>query len=353
MFKNRLFMLLLIVTLLIPTVAIHAQDGEGEPACEGLLFLNAWSRPSPANVANGAMYFVVVNLGEEDDTLIGGTTEFADVLEIHEMFMLDDGSMRMQPVAGGLVIPAGGFAELRPGGYHVMLIGVTKDMLEGEMVDASLEFEKAGIVDVSGLIGFDPPMEPTALATGNISGCSALDLYGGYTYPNTEHAGVYGLLVNLSEEEMVITGVSTDAAETAHFVAPPPAEGMDGGMDMGNGESGSMDGMDMDGEHDAHANFQMLERLSIPPMGFVILKSDGVHLALDGLTNELMAGDTFDLTFSLESGDDLTVSVDVHEAMMSMDMDMGDHDGMDMDGMDMDGMDHDMDSTPEAEDAAN
>lgn len=342
MFKNRLLMLLLIVALLIPTVAIHAQDGEGEPACEGLLFLNAWSRPSPANVANGAMYFVIVNLGEEDDTLIGGTTEFADVLEIHEMFMLDDGSMRMQPVAGGLVIPAGGFAELRPGGYHVMLIGVTKDMLEGEMVEASLEFEKAGTVDVSGLIGFEPPMQPTALATGDISGCAALDFYGGYSYPNAEHAGVYGLLVNLSEEEMVITGISTDAAAMAHFVAPPAPEGMS--MGEGSGESEGMDGMAMDGEHDAHANFQMLERLSIPPMGFVILKSDGVHIALDGLTSELMAGNTFDLTFSLEAGDDLTATVMVHEAMMSMDMDMGGG---------MDGMDHDMDSTPEAEDAAN
>lgn len=320
MFKTRFLMLLLILVLALPTLATYAQDGEEEPVCEGLLFLNAWSRPSPANIANGAMYFIIVNFGEEDDTLIGGTTEFANALEVHEMFMLDDGTMRMQPVAGGLVIPAGGYAELRPGGYHVMLIGVTQDLVEGEPVTATLEFEKAGTVDISGLVGFEAPMEPSLLATGDISGCPAFNLYGGRTYHTADHMDIEGLLLNLSNSDVVITGISTDVAETAHFAALAEATSMNHSDSTATG-------------------FQQLEHLHLAPRSFVILKHDGVHIAMHDMLQSLMMGDIFDITFSFEEGDDLTVSV-AFQPEMEM------HNGMEMHGTD----DHEMDSTPEAHD---
>ena len=45
-------------------------------------------------------------------------------------------------------VPAGGKVELKPGGLHVMMIGLTKPLVKGEKIKARLVFEKAGAVDV-------------------------------------------------------------------------------------------------------------------------------------------------------------------------------------------------------------
>ncbi|HET7763454.1 MAG TPA: copper chaperone PCu(A)C, partial [Phycicoccus sp.] len=59
-------------------------------------------------------------------TVAGGTSPVAGKLELHETVRTASGSMRMQPKSGGLVIPAGGSQVLRPGGDHVMLMGLTQ-----------------------------------------------------------------------------------------------------------------------------------------------------------------------------------------------------------------------------------
>jgi hypothetical protein len=56
--------------------------------------------------------------------------------------------MGMEPVAR-LEIPAGGTVQLAPGGYHIMLIGLTKDLNVGDTVQVTLKFEKAGDVTVT------------------------------------------------------------------------------------------------------------------------------------------------------------------------------------------------------------
>ena len=56
--------------------------------------------------------------------------------------------MRMQAVQGGIEVPAGGQVELKPGGYHVMLIGLTRDLTDGEKFPLTLQFEKGGEVTV-------------------------------------------------------------------------------------------------------------------------------------------------------------------------------------------------------------
>ena len=59
-----------------------------------------------------------------------------------------DGVMNMRKVEGGLVIPAGGSASLSPGGFHLMLMGLTAPLKEGQMVPLTLTFEKAGPIEV-------------------------------------------------------------------------------------------------------------------------------------------------------------------------------------------------------------
>ncbi len=106
-----------------------------------------WSRATPpgAKVAGG--YFTITNNGGEADRLVSVTSDISDKAEVHEM-TVKDGVMTMRPVEGGVEIPAGGKVELKPGGYHLMLMGLKQPAKEGESFPATLTFEKAGSVTV-------------------------------------------------------------------------------------------------------------------------------------------------------------------------------------------------------------
>ena len=71
--------------------------------------------------------------------LVEARTPVAGVVEIHEMAM-DKGIMRMRPVAG-VELPAGRTVELKPGGYHVMLMDLKRQLKEGESVPITLVLE--------------------------------------------------------------------------------------------------------------------------------------------------------------------------------------------------------------------
>jgi copper(I)-binding protein len=91
-----------------------------------------------------AVYFVIVNEGGEADTLIGATTDVANQAEIHETQIVGDVA-EMAPVPR-VDIPAHGRIEFKPGGYHVMLVGLTRDLKEGETLKLTLRFEKSGAI---------------------------------------------------------------------------------------------------------------------------------------------------------------------------------------------------------------
>ena len=111
-----------------------------------------------AKVAGG--YLVVTNTGTEPDRLIGGATEAASTVQIHEMKMEGD-MMKMSQVEGGLEIPAGGEVALAPGGYHIMMMGVGTPFTEGECLELMLTFEKAGdlpvVLSLGGTAAAAPP----------------------------------------------------------------------------------------------------------------------------------------------------------------------------------------------------
>jgi len=110
-----------------------------------------WSRVTPpgAKVAGG--YFTVTNKGSAPDRLVSISSDISDKAELHEMGV-KDGVMTMRPVAGGLEIPAGGKVALKPGGYHLMFIGLKRQPKQGEKFPATLTFEKAGSVKVEFLV---------------------------------------------------------------------------------------------------------------------------------------------------------------------------------------------------------
>lgn len=97
----------------------------------------------PADIA--ALYFVVVNEGDEPDRLIGISSAAAGMTMLHQSVTEDDIS-RMTPVEGGLEIPPAGEVVLAPGGYHAMLTNLVESLEVGDTVHATLEFEVAGTV---------------------------------------------------------------------------------------------------------------------------------------------------------------------------------------------------------------
>lgn len=106
-----------------------------------------WSRATPngAKVAGG--FLVLKNTGATPDRLVSATAPFAGKVEIHEM-AVNNGIMTMRPLDKGLEVPAGGTVALKPGSYHIMFTDLKQPLKEGELVDGTLTFEKAGTVKV-------------------------------------------------------------------------------------------------------------------------------------------------------------------------------------------------------------
>ncbi|WP_353475462.1 copper chaperone PCu(A)C [Salipiger sp. H15] len=113
-----------------------------------------FARASLPNQPVGGGFFTVTNTGTGDDRLIaaGTSPEQADRTEIHEMSM-DGQVMKMRQLADGLPIPAGATVELKPGGYHLMMMGLKQPLVEGETVTVWLTFEKAGTIEIPLAIG--------------------------------------------------------------------------------------------------------------------------------------------------------------------------------------------------------
>jgi copper(I)-binding protein len=90
----------------------------------------------------------VKNTGDEPDRLMKIESDIADTIEIHEV-EVKDGAMTMQHQHDGVEIAAGKEIVLEPGSDHVMLIGITKSLVDGEEFTATLHFEKAGEVEIT------------------------------------------------------------------------------------------------------------------------------------------------------------------------------------------------------------
>lgn len=107
-----------------------------------------WSRATPGGASVAAGYVKLTNTGKEPDRLTGATFERAKSVEIHTMTN-DDGVMKMRQLPDGIELPGGGTVELKPGGQHLMMMGLSEGLKAGESVNGKLTFEKAGSVDVT------------------------------------------------------------------------------------------------------------------------------------------------------------------------------------------------------------
>lgn len=93
-----------------------------------------------------AAYMTLVNTGSTPDALISAATDAAETVELH-LSSMDNGVMTMRPVEN-IEVPANGEVELKPGGLHVMLIGLKQNLEAGDMVTLTLTLENAGEVEI-------------------------------------------------------------------------------------------------------------------------------------------------------------------------------------------------------------
>ncbi|MEN9936906.1 MAG: hypothetical protein RLZZ387_3485 [Chloroflexota bacterium] len=125
------------------TQALPVQNG-GSTVGVGISVSGAWARP--AQEGNGAAYMILSNIGGQADRLVGVSGDVAGALELHTVEN-NNGVMAMRPVEG-IDIPAGGQVELKPGSFHVMMIGLNGELKAGDRIPLTLRFQNAGEVDV-------------------------------------------------------------------------------------------------------------------------------------------------------------------------------------------------------------
>lgn len=112
-----------------------------------LLIEDPWTRATPPGAPTAAGYLSITNNGSTPDTLIGASAGLAGQVEVHRMTMEAD-VMVMRPLPGGVEIAPGEKVTLAPGGYHLMMMGLERAIALDDVVPVTLEFEKAGTIEI-------------------------------------------------------------------------------------------------------------------------------------------------------------------------------------------------------------
>jgi copper(I)-binding protein len=150
--------LLALASIALLAACASAADSPSVSPSAGIRVGEAWARSSSAMASAAAAYATITNAGTAADALVGASSPAAATVEVHETVAVGSPAassgtmsggtmMGMQPVAR-VEIPAGGSLQLKPGGYHVMLIGLVWDLAVGDTIDLTLVFEKAGPITV-------------------------------------------------------------------------------------------------------------------------------------------------------------------------------------------------------------
>lgn len=123
----------------------------GGASASSVMVSKAYARASATAGAETGAAYVVLMVHGEDDRLVGVSTPAAKMAGLHKTVNVD-GVMKMEHV-DGIDIPANAMLQMKPGGYHIMLMGLTQPLKEGDEIVLTLKFEKAGDVEVKAKVG--------------------------------------------------------------------------------------------------------------------------------------------------------------------------------------------------------
>ncbi len=131
-----------------------------------LVIEQAWARATPKGAPVGAGYLTIRNNGTSADKLVGGSADFAESVQIHEMSNAD-GVMKMRQIEG-VDIPAKGSVMLKPNGVHLMFQGLKQPLVAGQSVKVTLTFEHAGAAPVEFKVSGIGAMKPAGDSMGGM-----------------------------------------------------------------------------------------------------------------------------------------------------------------------------------------
>jgi copper(I)-binding protein len=143
---TRIVSLVSVAAFLAAAVAACSSAATAPSAAIPPTVTDAWARPAAAS-GTGAAYMTIATAGAADDALLGASSPVAGSVELHQTMTDASGMTGMSPIPR-LDIPAGGSVTLAPGGYHLMMMGLSKALEVGSTVEVDLEFEHAGRVVV-------------------------------------------------------------------------------------------------------------------------------------------------------------------------------------------------------------
>jgi copper(I)-binding protein len=133
----------------------------GAGAGSSIVVGNIWSRPA---TTTAVVYGTIRNGGSSGDELIGANAPGAQHTELHETSeghagtSSSNGAMQNMPMTvsmkrvNAIPVPAGGTLNLSPGGYHIMLIGLSRSWKLGDAFEIRLHFKKAGWIRTNGSV---------------------------------------------------------------------------------------------------------------------------------------------------------------------------------------------------------
>ncbi|MCW5698849.1 MAG: copper chaperone PCu(A)C [Rhodospirillales bacterium] len=117
-----------------------------DAAVGNIVVQGPWARASASMAKAGAAFMTIENKGSALDRLVSASADVSDKVELHTHIKEGD-VMKMRQVEA-IDVPAGGTTELKPGGLHVMFMGLKHPLNEGESFPLTLSFEGAGEVTV-------------------------------------------------------------------------------------------------------------------------------------------------------------------------------------------------------------
>ncbi len=324
MIMRLLVVLALIFAVAVPAGAQMDDTGEG-----GVIVSGVWGRPTVSGMpmddaeesdmdmpmdmgGTSAVYMTVTNTTTTDLMLTAAETPAAEIAEIHETSMTDEGVMQMRPISPGIVILAGETVALEPGGFHVMLLNPAP-LAPGEAFPLTLRFG-AGDDMLPVMVGVTvqdfPPAESTIVVDAGtvwarptaseamMEDIEDMDM-GDETEMGAGTSAVYMTIGNIGAEDDVLVAASTDAAGIVEIHETSMTD--EGVMQMR----------------------PVLPGIVVPAGDEAVLEPGGYHVMLLEPA-ALVPGDVINLTLTFESGQAVTVAAVVEDRRMGgMMMDMG------------------------------
>ena len=128
---------------ILATIAISTLISLGSAQAQSIQIEDAYARTASSMAKSGAAFMHIMNIGDIDDRLVAVRTDVAMMPELHTHIM-EDGIAKMREVEGGFEVLASEATILERGGLHIMLMGLTRPLVHGEVITLTLIFEQSG-----------------------------------------------------------------------------------------------------------------------------------------------------------------------------------------------------------------